>query len=412
MQLRDPCGDLYSGENDGDEDMPSDTSFKLLCQSQPDEDDDISTGEDNAELNHMKQELIANNGLINFSREGRSQAKTKSTEIKESRKQQTPSSSSKKSHKKKVAATVIDEEKERRKIQKQIEMERKHAEKELKAATTTSAKKKKATSQKKKTPEKKKAPSSANNVKKISDKRYRAEMVIQGYLSKIAKENDSKDLSLSVFMTNPDSFGLLGMALAFRAAANDIEWNDPSDPLNLKKPWEKLELQTYPANAKERCALLKKQIELVENELDDLSKAQEKRRQLMDTAEDNVGRYFNKMMELDQHARIVPSSLKRKKKPPATSKTAKKGKKATPEVKTSPLDNAGDDPDPSPHTGINQIRTLPPTLDNDDEEESMEEVHVGREAEESIFDSDEDDEDRRLNDTALLYDLDSDDDRV
>ena len=428
MQLRDQCGDLLSdGEDDGDaidEDQATTkhTSFKRLCQPKPDEGDDFAAEVHSEELEQIKQELIANNGLIDFSTEGRKQAKTKATEIKESRKQQQQSSSSKKSHKKK-SAVVVDEEKERRKIEKQVEQERKRVEKELKAATAAAAAKKKKNSshheKKKKTPDKRKTTPSSNNSKKISDKRYRAEMVIQGYLSRIAQNNDSKDLSLSVFMTNPDSFGLLGMALAFRAASNDIEWNDPSDPQNLKKPWEKLETDAIFPSSAQRCALLKNRIALVENELDELSKAQERRLQLMETAEDNVGRYFNKMMELDQHARIVPSSLKRKKKPAASSghtKASKKSKKtsttvvkASPVVHESAVEDDVDPQEPASHGKGNRTPT-PSALEDADEEESEDEAPVIAEAEESLGETDDDDEDGRLNDTAMSDDLDSDED--
>ena len=104
------------------------------------------------------------------------------------------------------------------------------------------------------------------------DKRARASAIVKAYLTRMANDEDYKSLCLNGVMTMPaamvDSTGLLGMALAFRAAAGEISMPDDGEEQTAKmKPWTAIDTTT-PNGSAERVAVLEKQAALIRHQLD------------------------------------------------------------------------------------------------------------------------------------------------
>jgi PWWP domain len=118
----------------------------------------------------------------------------------------------------------------------------------------------------------------------VNNKHDRATAIVKGYLIRLAKQSDIKSLALSGIMTMPsalvDSNGILGMALAFRAASGRLCMpDDGKEQLAKFKPWEAIDTER-PKSSSERIRNLKKKIDLVETEINIVRTNTERRRQL------------------------------------------------------------------------------------------------------------------------------------
>jgi hypothetical protein len=122
------------------------------------------------------------------------------------------------------------------------------------------------------------------------DKRARATAIVKAYLTRTAKYNeDYKSLALNGVMTMPaamvDPTGLLGMALAFRAAAGVLNMPDDSEEQITKstRPWAAIDTTSAKTSA-ERTENLEKQIKMLEKEIKRVTANTAKRRELTEMA--------------------------------------------------------------------------------------------------------------------------------
>jgi len=121
----------------------------------------------------------------------------------------------------------------------------------------------------------------------IADKRGRASAIIRGYLNRIAAKDDLKGLGLNGVLGIPaasvEASGLLGMTLAFRAAAGEIEMPNTNDNPSIFKPWEKIDVDG-PVTSRERCCNLEKQIQLLEDAIGKFDKDDSRRNKFIKVA--------------------------------------------------------------------------------------------------------------------------------
>lgn len=106
-------------------------------------------------------------------------------------------------------------------------------------------------------------------------KKERAAFRVKEIMTQIARKN-GRGISMITMNSNVES-GLLAMALSFRSAAGEIP--DPSGLPNSRK-WESIDSET-PIRSSERCDLIRKQLELIKEELSHLSASNEKRSELL-----------------------------------------------------------------------------------------------------------------------------------
>jgi hypothetical protein len=155
------------------------------------------------------------------------------------------------------------------------------------------------------------------------DKRARATAIVKGYLTRAVKKDEYKSLGLAGVMTIPaamvDSTGLLGMALAFRAAAGELNMPDENVDDAKIKPWKAIDSET-PKTSSERAENLTKQIKLLEAEMQRVENDAQRRKELTEEA---VARRLATEVEItadDEAAR--QNHFKKKKKVPKADHTS------------------------------------------------------------------------------------------
>jgi hypothetical protein len=339
LQLQDTCGDIAEDEEDG-EDM--NYSYSVLCQSDDEADEEETLNEEyDVSMLDVEEcnELLATEGLLDFTAMGRKNAKRRAQMMKKQKidaekKQKADklkkvkADSTKK--KKEVKSKDLDVKKETRDLEKRRKKRGRDREKALKGSAQKTKKRKTSTE------ELKKAPSGRRNV--IAGKRERATAIVEGYLSRVARQQDYKSLGLGGVMTIPasmvDSSGLLGMALAFRAAAGEITMPDDNGAQDARlKPWEGIDVDGK-TTADERNESLQQQIALLEKEVERVRSSTKRRRELCEEAKRSIDEIEANVAEEDQIARQNP--FKKNKKAPTPDKKAKvtdKGGKAVPNGK-------------------------------------------------------------------------------
>ena len=347
LQLQDTCGDPPDDEDDGEE---MNHSYSLLCQSDDEADEEIQRKSvaggalDVEECN----ELLATEGLLDFSVEGRKNAKKRAMALK---KQKAEAEKKMKADKlKKQKAELVkkkkdakSKERETKKEQRDLEKRRKkrirEREKAIKSSATKAKKARKAASQ---TPaDLKKAPSGRRNV--IACKRGRAQAIVDGYLARVKESEDYKSLALGGVMTIPaslvDSSGLLGMTLAFRAAAGVIPMPEESgtqqDP--TPKPWDAIDVDGQATTAG-KVSCLEKQVALLEKELDRVKDGTRRRKQLLTEALKTREDRDSRIAKEDSLARQNPFKKRKKVGPTPDKKKSAKGKISSNEVNEDELE--------------------------------------------------------------------------
>jgi len=295
MQLNDTCGDLV--DEDEDDEQETNYSYAVLCQS-----DDEADGEDAARRSEIEHEmtlseteeaneLLAGDGLLDFSVEGRKNAKKRTTALKKKKAEAEKATKkekggrSKKSKSKKSHALERDKDKDEKREHRELERRRKKRTRERERVLKEGSSKKKRLSE-----GDDKVPSRSTSGGKrnpLADKSGRASAIVKAYLMGIAEKEDLKPLGLSGVMTLPaaqlDSTGLLGMALAFRAAAGELDMPESGEPASTAKRWENIDVNG-PVSAKEREENLLKQKSLLEEEIERLKAATLKRKELREVA--------------------------------------------------------------------------------------------------------------------------------
>lgn len=280
-----------SGADDGeDDDEEMNYSFQVLAQSDEEADNEGKHGyqydEEVMEVSDVEEAnyLIAHDGILDTSAAGRMHAKKRSQALKKkatSKKEvaapfhEEPSPSKKRSKSKDVRETKAKEpetaknpkEKDHteRKDQREVERRRKKRVREHEKSIRTEARKK--TRRRRSTPSEPDEGDRGLN----HNKRARATAIVKAYLIRMAKQDECRSLALSGVMTMPaalvDSTGLLGMALAFRAASGVISMpDDNSTQLAKSKPWVVIETEK-PKTSAERTERLQQQVDLLEKEI-------------------------------------------------------------------------------------------------------------------------------------------------
>lgn len=289
-----------SGAADDDEDDEEmNYSFHVLAQSDEEADEEDTYGyhynEDDMATSDVDEAnwLISHDGMLDASTAGRKNAKKRTQAMKKKpssknealvKKEEIPKKNRSKSKEKKdVKATenVKDpKEKERgeKKEQREVDKRRKKRMREHEKSLRHEARKKT-----------KRRRSISNEPDKgdhglTNNKRARATAIVKAYLTRMAKNDDCKSLALSGVMTMPaalvDSTGLLGMALAFRAASGELSMPDDGiEQLGKLKPWTEIDTEK-PNTSAERSDNLQKQIELLQLEIGRVRKETEERKLL------------------------------------------------------------------------------------------------------------------------------------
>jgi TolA-binding protein len=112
------------------------------------------------------------------------------------------------------------------------------------------------------------------------DKRARACAIVTGYITRIAKKEDMKTLGLSGVVNIPasivDSSGLLGMTLAFCAAAGEIPMPENGDDDSKLRPWDEIDVDGCKTSA-ERSKNLEKQLDLLQKKIEQVKESTRKR---------------------------------------------------------------------------------------------------------------------------------------
>jgi hypothetical protein len=293
LQLNDTCGDL---ENEEDDEQETNYSYAVLCQS--DDEAEVEDMARHSEIGHdmtfseteEANELLAGDGLLDFSAEGRKNARKRTAAMKKKKAEADKAMKKDKGKSKKTKASrrghSLEREKDReeKKEQRELEKRRKKRTRERERVLKEDTRKKKRRSA---TGDDVNPSTSGGRRNPLADKSGRASAIVKAYLTGIAKTEDLKPLGMSGVMTLPaaqlDSTGLLGMALAFRAAAGEVNMPESSDPVSKGKPWENVDVDG-PITTKEREENLLKQKALLEEEINRLKAATQKRKELREAA--------------------------------------------------------------------------------------------------------------------------------
>jgi hypothetical protein len=321
MQVRDPCGDLYSMEDDdeGEDDEEAEEaglpkySFSILAQ--PSTDQESHRDHAAEETDDEGEALYATQGFIDVTVEGRKRFMALSSSAKRQReaasrrekaeqvkrekaavakskkpKQSGASGTASSSSTKKAAASTITP------IATVVETE-----------VSTSIKKRKVSgdaekhdqqsSRKRPTLEKAHSGSAAGKGFKkrsnvIPDKKSRARAKVRAYITKLIQKGlviptaahtstGGSGASGGGGSHTIDTSGLMGMALAFRAAAGEIPGVDPRDEYDVR-PWDFIDIPASKA-PQERCRLMKRKIELLQKAFYSLETENRRREQILDT---------------------------------------------------------------------------------------------------------------------------------
>jgi len=356
MQLNDTCGDLYL--SDVEEDEEDGYTYEVLCQSDDDEDEEVKDGgaatatsaayggaggDTERSISDEEEilELLLTEGMLDYSAAGRKAAKKRIAALKKQKSEKLKAAQKKKKaeqdKKKKAAAKQAKEElarKKKKKLEaaasskskakastKKLEREQQKQQKELE-------KRRKKRKRERELVEKKgkKARLSSFSADKrgsrkasgIPDKKDRATAVVRGYLTRIAKREDLAGLGFSgssaaLPASAVEATGLLGMALAFRAAAGYVEMPVGKGEEPAKKAWDKIDTDG-PAKAEDRCKNLERQAELLEQEISRLDRENNQRMVLIAQAHRQREANEKVMIAVEERIKTVPAGIGTKKK--------------------------------------------------------------------------------------------------
>ena len=314
LQLQDIGGPVEE-EEDEEEHEEEGYSYSVLSQSDDEADgetdDDDLTSED-LDMDECN-ELLASNGLLDFSMAGRKKRAQiiKQQKLDAEKKQKTLKAKKVRADKAKKAKDVKLKEKEKRQETRDLEKKRRKRMREREKAL------KGVQHQKKKRKLSDPAPGRRHL---IVSKRERASAIVSGYVSRASKNGDYKPLGLGgdqkwIQSSLIDSTNLSGMALAFRASAGLIPMpkQDTGAPGKIiLNPWDTIRLKGKKTSA-ERSTCLKKQIELLEREIQLAKASKERRVERLRVVRKDVVKMNDSIIEDDKLARENP--LKKSKKP-------------------------------------------------------------------------------------------------
>lgn len=308
LQLQDIGGDNI--EEKSDEDPEPSYTYDVLAQS----DDEGGTADDDepaiesVDIDECN-ELLETNGLLDLSTAGkrrREQLKKKQKAIEEKNRKAQKA--------KREKAAKARKEREQKVKEKEREKEQKHSKKELESK------------RRKRIRERAKALSMQDIALKdyapgkrhlIPNKRARAEAIVNGYLlrdqtgAKVYKPlglGKGAGSNLTINAALIDSSNLIGMSLAFRAAAGEIAMPEESSvhlTKSYKEMWNSISLKGKKSSAA-RCRVLKRQLEILEDEIRRSKAAKKRRLELTEETKELVIKAQKKMAMDDKYARVNP----------------------------------------------------------------------------------------------------------
>jgi hypothetical protein len=293
LQLSDTCGDLAEEEEDeADDDQDVNYSYAFLAQSDDEADagdglayDSVGGREMNPSEIEEANELLLSDGLLDFSSEGRKNAKKRAAARKKQKASEEKAAMKSKSKtkttpKSKSSATKgkggssREDKLELRELERLRKKRTRERDKFIKEELRKAKRRRSGTGD---------MDVAADHSVVIDTRRGRANAVVRGYLLRLAKSDEAKNLGVGNMMNIPtsalDSSGLLGMALAFRAAAGAIEFQDGSDQPPKPKPWDAVDVDG-PKTSAERVKNLEKQAGLLEEEIRRVKEATAERKRL------------------------------------------------------------------------------------------------------------------------------------
>ena len=297
--LNDTCGDQ---SDDEDEDNDAGYTYDVLRQTDEEAEasDEIDEHDNDSDIEE-KTEMLASEGYLDFSASGRKLAKQRAA----ARKKQNAALAKKEKEKKAKdvcgvdAKTPVDDKRGQRELEARRKKRSRDHEKMLKDMERKARKKDLAAEKK----------CSSNEVR---NKKGRAENIVKSFL--LRKSMDDKNFNGPLFGagTSIDPSGLLGMALAFRAAAGEIPFEDSNGKAFVENSWEKIDADE-PFESSERCKRLEEQIVLIEKEIARVNTATERRLALTKKAEQHRDVARAKIISKGDTARSVDVKVRARK---------------------------------------------------------------------------------------------------
>ena len=309
LQLNNSCGDHSDDESEFDE---SGYTFDSLCQSdaEADERNELHKKSNKTDIDELN-ELLAADGLPDFSIEGRKKAKARAAALKKENALLVKKEKEKEKEKAKKNKPKPPTKDEAKKFEKQLELEDKRAqERRIKRARdhekSLKELERKAKRMKSNVPEKK------NNPNEVPNKRIRADVIAKGFLMRKCIKDASFIGAAFQPTSSVEPSGLLGMALAFRAAAGEIPFVDTNigTPF-VQEDWEKIDADS-PSESAERCKRLLEQIDLIAKEIEKVDADTERRIALTADAEKARSAAQKRIIDAENEVRSTFASKKKK----------------------------------------------------------------------------------------------------
>lgn len=314
LQLNNTCGDHSDDEDDTDNDTGY--TYDILCQSDEeadeiDQDDNKGRESDIEELN----ELLEHDGLLDFSVEGRKRAKARATALK---KQNTLLAKKEREKamgvKAKPAGKATPAKVDTQKIERQRELEEKRAQREIEARRKKRARdhEKLLKEVERKAKRNKSIPSEKKvNPHDIPNKRGRADTIAKGFLIRKCVQDASYNGAAFQPTSQIEPSGLLGMALAFRAAAGEVPVIETNGKPYIENSWDHIDADT-PTESSERCKRLQEKIDLIGKEMVKVDADTEQRLALTEDAKKAHLFAQNKILEAEEQVRSAYAKKKKK----------------------------------------------------------------------------------------------------
>ena len=267
-------------------------------------------------------ELLASDGLLDFSAEGRKKAKARAAALK--KQNALLAKKEKERERAKKAKPKAPPKDDAQKIEKQLEVEEKKEKRELEARRKKRVRDhEKALKEIERKTKRKKGSGTEkkSNPNEVLNKRGRAETIAKGFLMRKCMKDDSYNGAAFQPTASVEPSGLLGMALAFRAAAGEVPALDGNGKQITDEPWDSIDVDT-PMESSKRCKRLQEQLELMEKELAEVDAGTDQRRALIGDAEKARLAAQHSVLEAEDRVR---AAYTKKKKPKQTPKKTTEG---------------------------------------------------------------------------------------
>lgn len=371
--LQDVLDDEPSEEQHPEDEEEMNYSFSLLAQSDDEADDEVNHGfqydedemseSDAEEANH----LLSHDGMIDISAIGTKKKPRKKISVPKKK----PVEKEKKDPKQSLKRARAEKAEQLKKLKvKELEDKKEQRELDRRRKKRTREREKALREEARKQKRRRMSYESDEGEPGLAwDKRARATAIAKAYVVRTAKVNeDYKSLALNGVMTMPsamvDPTGLLGMALAFRAAAGVLTMPDDSEEQITKstKPWAAIDTTSAKTSA-ERTDRLEQKIKMLEREIKRVKGNTAKRRELTDVALSHRFALDQRIEADDAAARCNP--FKKKKPMPEKDKTV-----SNPDEASEVAPSSGD-PDGMPVTTSSQVNDAVANGDEDSTDNRM-----------------------------------------